>query len=184
MYAKLFFICLVRFVLVGAWTQTPEIKQCSEEQYFRVSNISITDATISHIMTASSTLALTKPLGNKPKMKLTLRKKSGIKIPCLFGYGSCTYKLCGGTTEQEQALASMWSNRCPIPTFQETPVLQFPMLPAIQMIAGIAPTKIIIRFKVTNGNETVGCQSFKVEIRRGKGKPIKGLIGKATGLEE
>uniref|UniRef100_A0A224YNL8 ML domain containing protein n=1 Tax=Rhipicephalus zambeziensis TaxID=60191 RepID=A0A224YNL8_9ACAR len=80
MFTKLFFICLARFVLVGAWTQTPEIKQCSEEQYFRVSNISITDATISHIMTASSTLALTKPLGNKPKMKLTLRKKNSLLI--------------------------------------------------------------------------------------------------------
>ncbi|KAL1477847.1 hypothetical protein MTO96_035428, partial [Rhipicephalus appendiculatus] len=153
----------VEFRVTNGGNTTPEIKECSEEQYFRVSNITITDATISHIMTASFTLTLTKPLGNKPKMKLTLRKKSGIKIPCLFGYGSCTYKLCGGRTEQEQALASMWSNRCPIPTFEETPVLQFPMLPAIQMIAGIAPTRITIGFKVINGEQKFRLSDVTVE---------------------
>lgn len=184
MHAKWFFIWLACCVLVGAWTQTPEITECSKQQYFRVSNITITDATIYQTMTAKFTLALTKTLGNKPKIKLTLRRKSGIKIPCLFGYGSCTYKLCQGTTEQEQALASMWGNRCPVPTFEETPVINFPMRPAINMITGIPPTKITIRFKVTNGNETVGCQSFKVEIRRGKRKLFEGLKEKATGLGE
>uniref|UniRef100_L7LQJ1 Putative salivary lipocalin n=1 Tax=Rhipicephalus pulchellus TaxID=72859 RepID=L7LQJ1_RHIPC len=184
MYVKIFIICLARFVLVDAWTQTPEIQECSKEQYFRVSNITITDATISQMTTARFTLMLTKPLGNKPKLKLTLKKKSGTKIACLFGYGSCTYKLCEGTTEQEQALTSMWRNRCPVPTFEETPVVQFPMLPVIQMVAGVAPTRITIQFKVTDGNQTVGCQSFKVDIRRGKRKLIKGLKGMRTGLEE
>nr|XP_037273717.1 uncharacterized protein LOC119165740 [Rhipicephalus microplus] len=184
MYAELFYICLARLLLVGAWTQRPVIKECSELQTFRVSDIIITDASISQLTTARFTLTLTKPLGNKPKLKLTLRKKSGIKVPCLLGYGSCTYKLCEGTTKQEQALARMWGNRCPVPAFEETPVIQFPMLPAMQMIIGIAPTKFTMRFEVTNGNKTVGCQSFKVEIRRGKQKLVGGMQEKAVGLEE
>lgn len=184
MLATLTLICLIRSSVLGAWIQTPEIENCSDSQIFRLSNVTIKDATISKTMTVRFTVTLTEALGDNPKLHLILRKKSGIKIPCLLGYGSCTYKLCDGTTKQERALTQMWNNRCPVPVFEETLSFDAPVIPAVQLITGPAPTTITIGFTVTNGGNIVACQSLKVRIRRDKRKGIHGAKGKTAGLEE
>ncbi|XP_075532142.1 uncharacterized protein LOC142564846 isoform X2 [Dermacentor variabilis] len=174
MLAPLTLICLIRYSLVSAWIQTPKIEECSDLQVFRLSNVTIKDATISKTMTVRFTITLNETLGDNPKLKLVLRKKNGMKIPCFLGYGSCSYKLCDGTTEQERALTQMWENHCPVPVFEETPSID----------AKFAPTTISMKFKVTNGENIVGCQSLKVKIRRGKRKRTHGVTESATGLEE
>ncbi|XP_050048212.2 uncharacterized protein [Dermacentor andersoni] len=184
MLAPLTLICLIRTSLVSAWIQTPKIEDCSDLQVFRLSNVTIKDATISKTMTVRFTITLNETLGDNPKLKLVLRKKNGMKIPCFLGYGSCTYKLCDGTTEQERALTQMWENHCPVPVFEETPSIDAKVIPSIQLVTGLAPTTITIGFKVTNGGSIVGCQSLKVKIKRGKRKRAHGVMENATGLEE
>lgn len=60
----------------------------SDLQVFRLSNVTIKDATISKTMTVRFTITLNETLGDNPKLQLVLRKKNGLKIPCFLGYGS------------------------------------------------------------------------------------------------
>ncbi|KAH7933864.1 hypothetical protein HPB49_018352 [Dermacentor silvarum] len=141
-----------------------QFKVITDSQIFRLSNVTIKDATISKTMTVRFTVTLTEALGDNPKLHLILRKKSGIKIPCLLGYGSCVYKLCGGTSNAEKFLGQLWNNECPVPARERQESASARLDPMIQLVIGRAPTTLTVEYKVKNGGSTVGCQSFDVRV--------------------
>ncbi|KAL3218152.1 hypothetical protein MRX96_031714 [Rhipicephalus microplus] len=93
-----------------------------------------------------------------------MKKSNALTIPCLNNVGSCTYKLCGGTTSVEQQLGVLWNNQCPINPITVQQSITAQLDPLIQLVIGTAPTTITIELQIRNGGVTVGCQSFKVNV--------------------
>ncbi|XP_072140836.1 uncharacterized protein [Dermacentor andersoni] len=156
------------------------------EQKFRLSDVSVTNATIGRTVTVNFTLAVTEELADDPKMEVTVYRQNGRKISCpprggawsapLFHAQHCgkeeacvtpcssVYKLCGGRSNAEKFLGQLWNNECPVPAMERQESASSRLNPMIQAIIGRAPTTITVEYKVKNGGSTVGCQSFKVRV--------------------
>ncbi|XP_077492473.1 uncharacterized protein LOC144103688 [Amblyomma americanum] len=150
--------------LATASVQRPTLTSCSSSGKLKVSDVSITNAKIGQIMVVNVTLEVGESLRWNPSLEITMLKESGSRISCISDVGSCTYKLCGGTTSAEQELAKPWENRCPVPAITAQESIRAELNPIVQLVIGYAPTTISMELKVVNGGKTVGCQSFKVMI--------------------
>uniref|UniRef100_G3MNP5 MD-2-related lipid-recognition domain-containing protein n=1 Tax=Amblyomma maculatum TaxID=34609 RepID=G3MNP5_AMBMU len=157
-------LAFIGSALGTASVQRPKITSCSKSEKFMLSDVSITNAQIGQSMVVNTSINIREPLGSSPTLSVTMRKQSGSKIPCLGSVGSCTYKLCRGTTSEEQELAKPWQNQCPVPAITVQESKETHLTPMSQIIIGKAPTTISFKLKVVDGGATVGCQSFKVEI--------------------
>ncbi|XP_075739131.1 uncharacterized protein LOC142784594 [Rhipicephalus microplus] len=115
-------------------------------------------------MRVNFTLIISTQLASNPTLKITMKKSNGLTIPCLNNVGSCTYKLCRGTTSVEQQLDVLWNNQCPINPITVQQSIEAQLDPLIQLVIGTAPTTITIELQIRNGGVTVGCQSFKVNV--------------------
>ncbi|XP_077529182.1 uncharacterized protein LOC144141504 [Haemaphysalis longicornis] len=159
-------LSLARPSLVKAAVQTPTLTSCSSVQQVQVGGVTIENAKIGQTMLLNFTLTISQALQSEPKMQFTFKKQSGSVIPCINGVGSCTYKLCGGTSSVEQKLGRLWNNVCPVPAITVQQSIKADLDSAIQLIIGFAPTTLNIEIKVINGGTTVGCQSFPVNIAK------------------
>ncbi|XP_077494783.1 uncharacterized protein LOC144105535 [Amblyomma americanum] len=164
MLSALVVVALAGSPLVTASVQTPTLTSCSSSTKVSVSDVTITNAKIGQTMVVDFTLKVSEALGSNPTLKITLRKQGGSEIPCINNVGSCTYKLCGGTSSVEQGLAEQWNNQCPVPAMTAKESLSAKLDPIIQIFTGAAPTTIAIELKVSNGGTVVGCQSFQAMI--------------------
>ncbi|XP_070383718.1 uncharacterized protein [Dermacentor albipictus] len=164
MLFALLLLAVVCSPVVGASLQTPTLTPCSSEQKFRLSDVSVMDATIGRTVTVNFTLAVTEELADDPKVEVTVYRQNGRKISCPPRGGSCVYKLCGGRSNAEKFLGQLWNNECPVPAMERQESASSRLNPMIQAIIGRAPTTITIEYKVKNGGSTVGCQSFKVRV--------------------
>ncbi|XP_075530571.1 uncharacterized protein LOC142563815 [Dermacentor variabilis] len=157
-------LALVGTPLVAASVQTPELISCSDAEDVQVSDVTITDAQIGKTMVVNFTLDIKKPLGSDPTLKVTLRRKDGSEIPCIKGLGTCDYNLCDGNSPNEEAIQQLWDNQCPVPVITLRKSVAEPLDADVQKGTGAAPTTITAELEVTNDGETVGCQSFSVDI--------------------
>ncbi|XP_077493522.1 uncharacterized protein LOC144104410 [Amblyomma americanum] len=164
MLSTLLVLALAGAPFVAASVQTPTLTSCSTTQKAKVDAVTITNAKIGQTMIVNFTLIITESLGSNPTLQITMRKNGGSTIPCVNNVGSCTYKLCGGTSSVEQGLGQLWNNQCPVPVINAQESIKAELDPLIQLVIGFAPTTISIEFKVNNGGVVVGCQSFKVNI--------------------
>ncbi|KAM7299091.1 putative immunoglobulin-binding protein [Ixodes scapularis] len=149
--------------LCMASTQTPTLTSCSSAQQVQLSNVAITDAELGKTMTLNFTLAITSTLNSSPKLKLTVTKNNGQQIACIANVGSCTYKLCGGTTDVEKGLGSLWNNTCPIAPNTYTQSLAAELPEGIGFLLGNGT--LTFKIDVQNGGQSVGCQQFKVNVK-------------------
>ncbi|XP_075750500.1 uncharacterized protein LOC142817355 [Rhipicephalus microplus] len=163
----LFFVLSIALVcsnLVAASVQSPTLTSCSSAQSVKLSGVSITDAQIGKTMKVNFSMIITTQLASSPTLKITIKTSSGSTVPCINNVGSCTYKLCGGTTSLEQEFGMPWNNKCPINPITVQQSITANLDPLIQLLIGTAPTTLTIQIAILNGGVTVGCQSFKVNI--------------------
>nr|XP_037289730.1 LOW QUALITY PROTEIN: uncharacterized protein LOC119183990 [Rhipicephalus microplus] len=117
-----------------ASVQTPTLTSCSSVQDVKVNDVSITDAQLGKTMRVNFTLTISTQLASNPTLKITMKKSNGLTIPCLNNVGSCTYKLCGGTTSVEQQLGVLWNNQCPINPITGQQSITAQLDPLIQLV--------------------------------------------------
>ncbi|XP_077530164.1 uncharacterized protein LOC144142494 [Haemaphysalis longicornis] len=166
MLAIFVILSLASPLLVKSSLQTPTLTSCSSVQQVQVGAVTIQNAKIGQTMVINFTLTITQPLSSDPKLQVTMKRQSGSVISCIDNVGSCTYKLCGGTTSFEQSLGQLWNNTCPVPAITVTQTINAQLDPLIQLIIGFAPTTLNLQLQVTNGGSTVACQKFPVNIAK------------------
>ncbi|XP_077530159.1 uncharacterized protein LOC144142490 [Haemaphysalis longicornis] len=164
MWSAKLILWLASIMLATASVQRPVLTSCSESQQVRLSDVTITNATIGNTMVISYRVTNSKPLTSNPTLVVTVWKENGSKIGCFFNTGSCAYKLCGGTSWQEQAIGEMWGNRCPVPAFDRTLTTSSALNGLLSFLIGWPPTTLKMQVEVTDGGETLGCYNFKAKI--------------------
>ncbi|XP_037581728.1 uncharacterized protein LOC119464935 [Dermacentor silvarum] len=157
---------VVGLSLADPWVQTPTLESCSDATDVQMSDLTITDAIIRKTVSVNFTLTINKELGEDPKVIVSLRRKDGSEIGCIEGIGSCTYKLCKGSTGKDRNVKSVSDAKCPIAATKIQKSMRAPLGFMIQFAIGSVPTTLTVRFEVTNGGTTVGCQSFKFDVRK------------------
>lgn len=143
-----------------------ELKQCPDHQNARdieIKSADVRDLEVGKTVHVDVTVLAKKEFNSDPKLKLDIFTSNKAKIPCLFGVGSCTYKLCDGTSEMEKFLASPWNNKCPIKAKEHKTSVSYP-IPHMAKVA-IGDGRLHFRGEMTDGGKLVGCQEFDVHVK-------------------
>uniref|UniRef100_A0A131Z4C5 ML domain containing protein n=1 Tax=Rhipicephalus appendiculatus TaxID=34631 RepID=A0A131Z4C5_RHIAP len=143
-----------------------EMKQCSDHQDTRdieVKRAEIKDLEVGKTFHVDVTVDSKKEFDSNPELKLDIFTSNKAKIPCVFGFGSCTYKLCGGTSVMEKLLSSPWDGKCPIKAQEYKKKVSF-LLPAL-VKPFIGDGRLHLRGEMTNGGKLVACQELDVQVK-------------------
>ncbi|XP_037581726.1 uncharacterized protein LOC119464933 [Dermacentor silvarum] len=165
MFCALMLVALGSFALVEGSVQYPKLTSCSDGDKITISDMAIQDAQIGKKMLANFTLIVKEPLESNPTLKVTITTAEGEEVGCYDSVGSCSYKMCDGTSTVEQLLGQEWDNACPVPKITSPISVQVPLPSAVQVLIGTAPTTVNFALDVIDGGSSAGCEKFDVEIK-------------------
>ncbi|XP_077529179.1 uncharacterized protein LOC144141501 [Haemaphysalis longicornis] len=154
---------LASALLVASY-QTPTIHSCASVQRALFSNVRISGAKLGETTHVDFNVNITRPLTSEPTIRFTIWTADGTRLWCMFGMGSCEYKLCEGTSRKEQMLGELWENKCPVPALALQWRQSFILYSISQIVIGWAPTTLKIRAEITDGGVIVGCYWFEATI--------------------
>uniref|UniRef100_A0A224YP11 ML domain containing protein n=1 Tax=Rhipicephalus zambeziensis TaxID=60191 RepID=A0A224YP11_9ACAR len=143
-----------------------ELKQCSDHQDTReieVKSADIKDLEVGKTFHVDVTVQSKKEFNSNPELKLDIFMSNKAKIPCVFGFGSCTYKLCGGTSAMEKLLSSPWDGKCPIKAQEYKKKVSFHLPHLVKPFIGDG--RLHLRGEMMDGGKLVACQEFDVQVK-------------------
>ncbi|KAH7933438.1 hypothetical protein HPB49_012534 [Dermacentor silvarum] len=143
--------------------QRPELTQCPfTKKALELQNLVIQDLALGRDMKLNFTGLLLEETVGEPALKFTMWNSYNVRMPCIEDYGSCTYKMCGGTTVIEKMASGSWNNTCPIlPGTYET-YMKLPVISAAKYVRENGTFRV--KLEAVNGREVVECKTFHVYL--------------------
>ncbi|XP_075727416.1 uncharacterized protein LOC119164269 [Rhipicephalus microplus] len=147
-------------------SQKLDVKQCSDhgtENDIEIKSANVKDLEVGKTVHVDIIIRAIKELHSNPQLKLDVFTSDKVRVPCVLGLGSCTYKMCDGSSGMEKFLSSAWEGKCPIKAQKYEKTLSF-YVPSI-LRTSIGDGRFHFRAEMMDGGKTVGCQEFDVRIK-------------------
>ncbi|KAH7939447.1 hypothetical protein HPB52_012702 [Rhipicephalus sanguineus] len=133
-----------------------------DDDVITVSDLKIYNAVVGGQMSLEYTMDVTEEIEDGPLAVFEM-SSAYVGLPCFEdNFGSCTYRMCEGTSDVEKQIGAPWNNECPIPpgTYHSYLNVTIPSMADLY----IEESRLYVEVEYSNSEEYLGCVEFGATV--------------------